>query len=48
MIDQKDLGKVSLDIDVDGQGFNQKYLNTAVNGQVSQIEFKGYNYTNIT
>jgi hypothetical protein len=27
MIDQKDLGKVSLDIDVDGQGFNQKYLN---------------------
>ncbi|OUD32735.1 DUF490 domain-containing protein, partial [Flavobacterium sp. FPG59] len=48
MIDQKDLGKVSLDINVDGQGFNQKYLNTAVNGQVSQIEFKGYNYTNIT
>ncbi|CAH0335397.1 hypothetical protein FVB9288_01038 [Flavobacterium sp. CECT 9288] len=48
MIDQKDLGKVSLDINVDGQGFNQKYLNTALNGQVSQIEFKGYNYTNIT
>ena len=47
MLDQKDLGKVSLDLDVDGQGFNQKYLNTAVNGQVSQIEFKGYNYTNI-
>ena len=48
MIDQKDLGKVSFDLKVDGQGFNLKYLNTAVNGPVSQINFKGYNYTNIT
>jgi len=47
LLDQKELGRVSLNIDVDGKGFKQKYLNTAIKGDISQIEYKNYNYTNI-
>jgi formylmethanofuran dehydrogenase subunit D len=47
LLEQKDLGKVSLNIDVDGKGFKQKYLNTLIKGNVSNIDFKNYNYTNI-
>lgn len=47
LLDEKELGTVSLNIDVDGKGFKQKYLDTAIKGDVSQIEFKNYNYTNI-
>ncbi|WP_244281796.1 translocation/assembly module TamB domain-containing protein [Flavobacterium xueshanense] len=47
LLDQKALGRVSLNIDVDGKGFKQKYLNTAIKGDISQIEYKSYNYTNI-
>ncbi|WP_445236417.1 translocation/assembly module TamB domain-containing protein [Flavobacterium sp. KS-LB2] len=47
LLDEKDLGTVSLNIDVDGKGFKQKYLDTAIKGDVSQLEFKNYNYTNI-
>ena len=47
LLDQKELGRVSLNIDVDGKGFKQKYLNTAIKGDISQIEYKSYNYTNI-
>jgi hypothetical protein len=46
-LDQKDLGTVSLDIDVDGKGFTKKYLNTALKGSIAQIEYNNYNYTNI-
>ena len=47
LLEQKNLGKVSLNIDVDGKGFKQKYLNTLIKGRVSNIDFKNYNYTNI-
>jgi hypothetical protein len=47
MIDQKDLEKFLLILMWMVKGLI-KSMNTAVNGQVSQIEFKGYNYTNIT
>ena len=47
LLDQKELGRVSLNIDVDGKGFKQKYLNTAIKGDISQIEYQSYNYTNI-
>jgi len=46
-LDQKDLGNVSLDIDVNGKGFTKKYLNTELKGSVTQIEYNNYNYTNI-
>jgi hypothetical protein len=46
-LDNKDLGKVSLNLDVDGVGFSEKYLNTAVEGDVSQIDYKKYPYQNV-
>ncbi|MNQ01176.1 hypothetical protein D3C85_138350 [compost metagenome] len=46
-LDNKELGKVSLNLDVDGVGFSEKYLNTAVEGEVSQIDYKKYSYQNV-
>lgn len=43
----KDIGKVSLNLDVDGKGFTKKYLNTLVSGKVSKIYYNRYTYTNI-
>ena len=47
LIEQQDLGRVTMNIDVDGKGFKQKYLNTAIKGDVSKIEYKSYTYSNI-
>ena len=47
LFDQKELGKISFNIDVDGKGFKREYLNTAIKGDISHIEYKNYNYTNI-
>lgn len=47
LFDQKELGSVSLNIDVDGKGFKREYLNTAIKGDISQMDYKNYNYTNI-
>ena len=47
LFDQKELGKISFNIEVDGKGFKREYLNTAIKGDISQIEYKNYNYTNI-
>ncbi|MFV8334765.1 translocation/assembly module TamB domain-containing protein [Flavobacterium sp. RSP29] len=46
-LERKELGSVSLNIDVDGKGFKQKYLDTAIKGDISQIDYKNYKYTNI-
>lgn len=46
-LNKKDLGKVSLNIDVDGKGFKQKNLNTAFSGDIYKLFYKGYNYTKI-
>lgn len=48
LLDNKDLSKVSLNIDVDGHGFSEKYLNTSLKGIVSNFAYNGYNYKNIT
>ncbi|WP_232505653.1 translocation/assembly module TamB domain-containing protein [Flavobacterium crassostreae] len=48
LLDQKDLGKTSMNIAVDGIGFTEKYLNTALNGVITKIDFKDYTYTNVT
>ncbi|WP_249684804.1 translocation/assembly module TamB domain-containing protein [Flavobacterium sp. CYK-55] len=44
---KKDLGKVSLNIDVDGQGFIQKYLNTTFSGDIYRLQYNGYNYSKV-
>ena len=47
LIDRKDLGKASLNLDVDGKGFSEKYLNTSLKGNISQINYNNYSYKNI-
>ena len=46
-LDRKDVGKVSVNLDVDGKGFTRKLLNTSFAGDVSKIRYNGYTYTKI-
>jgi hypothetical protein len=46
-LDRKDLGKASLNIDVDGLGFSEKYLNTSIKGNVNQVDYNNYSYSNV-
>jgi len=47
LLDQKILGKASLDLNIDGKGFTSESLNTKVRGRISKINYNKYNYTNI-
>lgn len=44
---RKDIEKVSLDVDVDGKGFTEKYLNTKFSGDIFKIKYNNYNYSKI-
>ena len=48
LLGEKDLGKTTLDLDVDGKGFTQKLLNTKIKGKIDKFYFNKYNYQNIT
>ena len=45
--DNKNLGKTTLDFNVEGQGFLQENLNTEVIGQIYTVDFNSYTYQNI-
>ena len=47
LIGREDLGKITMNIDVDGKGFTEKYLNTKLKGDVSKIDYNTYTYTNV-
>ena len=47
LINNKTIGKVSMNLDVDGKGFTKKYINTTFAGDVFQLKYNGYNYTKI-
>jgi hypothetical protein len=47
LFEQKELGTVSLNFDVDGKALNGNFLILQLLGDISQIEYKNYNYTNI-
>jgi hypothetical protein len=47
LLQRKDVGRTTLNLDVDGVGFTQKYLNTIVKGDVSKLEYNKYTYNNI-
>jgi hypothetical protein len=47
LLEREDLGKVTMNIDVEGTGFTEKYLNTSIKGDVTKIDFKNYSYNNI-
>ncbi|GLB50201.1 DUF490 domain-containing protein [Neptunitalea sp. Y10] len=42
-----DLGKVSLAVDVDGKGFNQKNVNTKLHGKISRLYYNHYTYKDV-
>lgn len=44
---RKDVGAVTLNLDVDGKGFTEKYLNTTFSGDVYKIHYNGYTYQNV-
>ncbi|MEN9981334.1 MAG: hypothetical protein RL542_1121 [Bacteroidota bacterium] len=44
---EKDLGKISLNLDIDGIGFTEKYLNTQIKGAISQLDYNNYSYHNL-
>lgn len=46
-LNRKDLGKVSLDLDVDGKGFTEKYLDTKFSGDIFKVNYNNYNYSKI-
>ena len=45
--ENKNLGKTTLDFNVEGKGFVKEKLNTEVIGQIYSIEFNKYNYQDI-
>jgi len=47
LLDNKDLGKTSFNLNVDGKGFTAESLNTQVRGRISKINFNNYNYSDI-
>lgn len=46
-LNRKDVGKVSMNVDVEGKGFTMKYLDTKFSGELSSIRYNGYTYKNI-
>ncbi len=47
MLNQKEIGYVSMNADVDGKGFTLNLIDTKFKGSVSKIQFMNYNYTGI-
>ena len=47
LLERKELGRVSMNIDVEWKGFKQKYLDTGIKGDISKIDFNNYSYSNI-
>lgn len=47
LINDNTIGKVSLDLDIDGKGFTRKYLNTSFVGDIYKVNYNGYNYSKI-
>ena len=48
LLNEQTLGRVTFDADFKGSGDDLKTLNTTLNARISQVDFKGYNYQNLT
>lgn len=46
-LNRKDVEKVSFNLDVEGKGFTEKYLNTSFSGDIESVRFNNYTYQNI-
>jgi hypothetical protein len=47
LLDRKDIGRTTLNLDVDGVGFTEKYLNTIIKGDITKLDYNKYTYNNI-
>ncbi|MBP6556945.1 MAG: translocation/assembly module TamB [Flavobacterium sp.] len=47
MINDKTIGKADLNLNIDGKGFTQKFLNTSFVGDIYKLRFNNYTYSNI-
>lgn len=48
LLADKKLGKSTLNLDIEGSGFDKKNLNTTAKGKVTNFVYNNYNYKNIT
>ena len=46
-LDRTDVGKVSMNVDVDGKGFTEKYLDTKFSGDIHKIYYNNYTYSRV-
>jgi len=44
---KNDLGDISMNVDIDGEGFSKKELDAALKGNIKQVVVKGYEYNNV-
>lgn len=44
---EKNVEKVTLNIDVEGKGFKQKNVNTSFSGDIYKLKYNGYTYTKV-
>lgn len=47
LLNRTDVGKVTLNLDVDGKGFTSRTLNTSFSGDIYRVNYRGYDYRNI-
>jgi len=47
LINEKDIGLVSMNVEVNGKGFTAKLIDTKIKGKVSRIQYNNYNYQGI-
>lgn len=48
LIDSKDIGRITVNANVKGSGDDLNNLNTKVTASIKKIDFKNYNYSNVT
>ncbi len=48
LFNEKNIGRATLNLDIDGSGFTQMLLNTKLKGTIDKFYFNGYNYQSIT
>lgn len=48
ILEDDNFGVTSVNLNLDGKGFDQEHLNTSLEGTVASFSFNGYNYQNIT
>ncbi len=46
-LNRKDVGKVTMTMDVEGKGFTEKYLKTNFSGKIDKIRYNNYDYSNV-